>query len=114
MKESHFYQALKQISGKEPPKFMVEVTTTEYLNEFSDENDTELVEWALSSNIPWSTGQGLIDAAITLVKDAVDNGNIVESVAPEYSLCLSGGKHNYQYFGGQKVRRCNNCSCLEY
>lgn len=113
MKESHFYQALKQISGKEPPKFMMEITTDDYLNSFGDEMDTELVEWALLSNIPWVTGQGLIDAAITLVRDAADNGNIVEGVSPEHNLCLSGGKHNFHYFGSNKVRRCNNCNCLE-
>lgn len=90
MKESHFYQALKQVSGKEPPKFMMEITTGDYLNDFSDEMDTELVEWALLSNIPWVTGQGLIDAAVTLVRDAADNGNIVEGVSPEHNLCLSG------------------------
>ena len=113
MKESHFYQALKQFSGKEPPSFMLGITTSDYLGNFSDDKDAELVEWALSSNIPWLTGQGLIDAAITLVKDAADNGNIDERVNPDNYLCLSGGKHNFHYFGSQKTRRCNNCFCLE-
>lgn len=113
MKESHFYQALKQFSGEEPPKFMVGVTTSEYLSNFSDEQSEELVEWALSSNVPWCTGQGMIDSAITLVRDAVDNGNIVEGTPPEQDLCLYNSKHNFHYFGDQKVRRCNNCNCLE-
>lgn len=113
MNESHFYQALKQISGKEPPEFMLGVTTNEYLDSFSNKQDEELVEWALLANIPWVTGQGLIDAAVTLVRDAADNGNIVEDIPPEHNLCLYGGKHNFYYFGSQKVRRCNSCNCLE-
>lgn len=113
MSESHFYQALKQISGKEPPKFMMEVTTDDYLDNFSGERDSELVTWALSSNIPWITGQGLIDAAIILVRDAAGNGNILEDVYPEHTLCLYGGKHKFHYFGNQRIRRCNHCNCTE-
>lgn len=115
MSESHFYQALKQISGTNPPDFMKKVTTDEYINNFGDDENDMLVDWAISSsNIPWATGQGLIDAAVSLTQDAACNGNISEASFPVDDLCLSGGKHSFHSFGGQKVRRCNNCSCLEF
>lgn len=113
MSESHLYQALKQISGANPPEFMKQITTYEYINNFDDDENDILVDWAISSsNIPWVTGQGLIDAAVSLTQDAAGNGNINERVFPIDDLCLSGGRHSFHSFGSQKVRRCNKCSCL--
>lgn len=114
MNESYFYQALKQISGATPPRFMMQITVDEYLTNMGEEKSNKLADWASSeSNVPWATGQGVIDAAIALVEGAVENGNIIESIFPEHQLCLSGGKHVFHKFGNQKIRRCNNCSCLE-
>jgi hypothetical protein len=114
MNESYFYQALKQVVGSEPPEFMLSVTTEYYLHSMGDSDSQKLTEWASSkSNAPWFTGQGAVDAALSLVMDAVENGNITEIDHASDKLCLSGGKHSFHVFGGQKTRRCNNCLCLE-
>lgn len=114
MNESHFYQALKQVSGVNPPECMRKITTDDYINNFSDDDNDRLIVWALSSsNLPWVTGAGLIDAAVLLTVSAEENGNIDETITPESELCLSGGSHSFHSFGGQKTRRCNNCLCLE-
>lgn len=114
MSESYFYQALKQVAGKSPPNFMVGVDVNYYPNIMSDEDSGKLADWAASEgNLPWATGQGVINAAISIVKDAVENGNITESETPSDDLCLQGGVHSFFRFGDQKSRRCNQCSCLE-
>lgn len=113
MKESYFYQALKQVAGSEPPEFMKSVTKDEYINRFSDRENDELQSWAIDeSNLPWCTGMGVIEAAIALVKDAAENANIDESKHPEHSLCLSNGSHMFVSFSSPSVERCNWCGCL--
>lgn len=82
--QSYFYEALMQVSGNIPPAFMARVTTSEYLSNFDDKKNDELHNWAVdSSALPWSTGMGIIEAAIQLVKDAADNGNIPMSEIKE-------------------------------
>jgi hypothetical protein len=76
-KTTYFYQALKQVAGNSPPEFMKTVTISEYLSEFSDDNNHILQTWAVNhSNLVWCTGMGVIEASILLVKEAVNNANI--------------------------------------
>lgn len=114
MKESHFYQALKQVAGCNPPEFMKTVTVDQYCFHFGDTPSDLLHTWAVDkSNLPWGTGMGVIDAAIAIVKDAVDNGNIDESTLLEQGLCLRNGDHMFIPFGTPAIRRCNWCGCKE-
>lgn len=114
MKESYFYQALKQVAGTNPPDFMKSVTVGQYCHNFGDAPSDELHTWAVDkSNLPWCTGMGVIDAAIALVKDAEGNANIVESDHASESLCLSHGKHMFVTFGDDISERCNWCGCLK-
>lgn len=110
MKESYFYQALKQVAGANPPEFMKSITVNEYCHHFGDTPSDELHNWAVDkSNLPWCTGMGVIDAAIALVNDAESNANIIESDHAEDELCLSHGKHMWIPFGSPAVVRCNWC-----
>lgn len=115
MKESYFYQALKQVSGSNPPEFMKLVTTGEYLDEFNEALNDKLQTWAVDeSNLPWCTGMGVIDAAIALVRDARGNANIIEHDHADEKLCLSHGKHMFVAFGSPSVNRCNWCGAKEH
>lgn len=66
---------LKRIMGKAPPKF---VRGYDYSN-LTDDQHGKLQEW-VGMNIPdsiyWSTAIGIIDAAETIVAEAVGNANI--------------------------------------
>ena len=110
MKESYFYQALKQVAGSNPPEFMKLVTVDQYINDLEEILSDELQAWAINeSNLPWCTGMGVIEAAIKLVKDAEENANIIESKHASDSLCLSHGKHMWVAFGSPSEDRCNWC-----
>lgn len=69
---------LKRIIGKAPPQY---VRGYDYSN-FTDGQHSDLQDW-VSLNLPvsleWSTAIGVIDAAQTIVEEAVSNGNIPAS-----------------------------------
>ncbi len=114
MAESHFYQALKQVAGTNPPEFMLTITAGIYINMMSDDECDKLQIWALDeSNLPWCTGMGVIDAALALVMDAEGNANIKKDSMAEHDLCLSHGKHMFVAFGTPAVIRCNWCGTKE-
>lgn len=111
MKESYFYQALKQVAGANPPEFMKSVTVSQYY-ELDESLGDYLQTWAVDeSNLPWCTGMGVIEAAMRLVKDAKDNANIIESDHAIEPLCLSRSKHMWVAFGSPSESRCNWCGC---
>jgi len=60
--------------GAKPPAFLEQVAST---HELTEEQFDTLQTWAVDeATLSWSTGIGLIDAAMLIVQDAVDNGNI--------------------------------------
>lgn len=69
-------QVLKQLVGAEPPSFVHGYHT----RNISDRQLEELTTWILntlsSTDLYWSTGIGIIEAAENIVAEAVANGNI--------------------------------------
>lgn len=75
-KTTYFYQALKQTVGATPPDFVKSLTVDGYLSADDGLCDA-LQDWAVEESvISWSTGIGCIDAAVSIVKDAISNANI--------------------------------------
>jgi len=73
-KTSYFYQALEGLSKDKPPKF---VENVEDSDELEDNEFNELQQWCLDNRrIPWATGISIIEAAESIVKNAIRNANI--------------------------------------
>jgi len=107
--QSHFFQALKQVAGTSPPEFMTTVTIEEYRN-FDEAALAKVQSWVLeNTNLPWGTVMGVIDAAMCLVQEAVNQRVITEGMHCVDRLCLAHGKHEFHSFGSQILRRCNWC-----
>jgi len=74
--DSPLADALKCITGQDPPAF---VTGYGY-ETMTDEQSFELQEWAANAVVDagyeWMTGIGTIEAAMHMVKVAEENGNI--------------------------------------
>lgn len=68
------YEALLAITGEKPPEFILGKFATTDLNE--NEN-MSLQEWCYNNARPnWSTGIGIMEAADTIVVEAIGNCNI--------------------------------------
>jgi hypothetical protein len=69
-------EVLRRLVGKAPPKF---VRGYDYSN-LTDKQHEELQSWVLDgisdTVLYWSTGIGIIEAAETIVAEAVENANI--------------------------------------
>lgn len=67
---------LQWIVGARPPKFVKGYS----YEDLTDEQHMQLQDWVCmnlhKTNIWWSTGIGIIDAAEKMVQEAVSNGNI--------------------------------------
>jgi hypothetical protein len=83
--QNPFWEALKELTRKPPPKFALKISSSA---ELTDDQHYELQSFGASySRVPWSTGIGLIDAADLIVAQAVSNGNI-EYREPQGTLYL--------------------------
>ena len=71
-----YYEALKEITGHEPPKFCKGIFNTRELNE---ENYDILHQWCFDHSKPeWVTGISYLEAADHIVEEAISNGNIYD------------------------------------
>jgi len=72
---SPLYEALQAITGQNPPEFTIGKFS---VRELTDEEDWELQAWCINNARPhWATGSGIVEAAETLVTEAVGNCNIL-------------------------------------
>lgn len=70
---SPFRDALRAVSGAEPPAFVRGHSSQGY----TDEENEKLQDWCGSHTRPhWATNLSMIDAAELIVESAVDNANI--------------------------------------
>jgi hypothetical protein len=68
------FEALRAITGEKPPEFVRGKFATTDLN---DRENDKLQEWCLNNARPhWSTGIGIMEAADTIVIEAIGNCNI--------------------------------------
>lgn len=69
-------QVFKRLVGAEPPTLVRGYDT----RSLTDKQSTELTTWVLntlsSTDLYWSTGIGIIEAAENIVAEAVENANI--------------------------------------
>lgn len=78
--ESPLLEALRALTGEEPPGFVVGVYDCDDLE---DERVEELQEWcSLNARPEWSTGVGVLEAAEAIVREAEANANIPRRSKP--------------------------------
>lgn len=77
------FEALLAITGEKPPEFVKGKFATTDLN--GRELD-KLQDWCVDNARPsWSTGLGIMEAADTIVIEAIGNGNICGSTGQSQS-----------------------------
>lgn len=78
--ENPLFEALEAITGKRPPDFLLGKFS---VNELNDDESYELQTWCICNSRPtWSTGIGIIEAAESIVSEAVSNRNIDKKPLP--------------------------------